>query len=154
IFAGLFANPAIQRVAGYATCLYSIFAAKLYNIFNRSLEIYEGHYPDSARPWYFSVFSAATFHLGSHPRRIVDDDSAWGWAAITALGNYNPDKGGHIILWDLNLVVRFPPGTTILIPRALIRYSFVSVAAHETRYSLVQYTPAPMLNFAANAGRT
>ncbi|KAJ7430335.1 hypothetical protein FB451DRAFT_1060802, partial [Mycena latifolia] len=79
-------------------------------------------------------------------------DLVYGWTALTALGNYDADKGGHIILWDLNLVVRFPVGSTILIPRALVRYSFVCVGADETHHCLVQFTPAPVFNFAANGG--
>ncbi|KAJ7883792.1 hypothetical protein B0H13DRAFT_2537891, partial [Mycena leptocephala] len=39
---------------------------------------------------------------------------------ITALRRFNPDLSGHLILWDLKLVIRFPPGSTILIPSAII----------------------------------
>ncbi|KAJ7023915.1 hypothetical protein C8F04DRAFT_969588 [Mycena alexandri] len=43
---------------------------------------------------------------------------AWGWCVITALGRFNPDCRGHLILEDLKLVICFPPGSTILIPSA------------------------------------
>jgi hypothetical protein len=43
-------------------------------------------------------------------------------------------------LWDLGLVVRFPPGSTIFLPSALIRHSNTPVSAHERRYSFAQYT--------------
>ncbi|KAJ7081652.1 hypothetical protein B0H15DRAFT_753351, partial [Mycena belliarum] len=124
-----------------------LFAARMYKLFDEALAQYEMHYTGSERPYYFSVFSAATFHLGNKCRTMVEDDLPWGWSALTALGNYNPDKGGHIILWDLNLVVCFPPGATILIPRTLVRYSFVKVNENESRYCLVQFTPAPVFNF-------
>ncbi|KAJ7178545.1 hypothetical protein C8R43DRAFT_942198 [Mycena crocata] len=64
----------------------------------------------------------------------------WAWIAITAFGNFNPDLGGHLILWDVGRVIRFPPGTTILLP-ALIRYSIAKIQPGETRYSIIQYTP-------------
>jgi hypothetical protein len=56
---------------------------------------------------------------------------AWGWCAITALGDFDPDKGGHLILWDLKLIIRFPPGSTILIPSTLIHHSNTSIHPHE-----------------------
>jgi hypothetical protein len=72
----------------------------------------------------FSVFSTATFNFG--PRTItfpyIDfGNLAWGWCAITALGLFDPNLGGHLILWDLKLIIRFPPGSTILIPSAIQR---------------------------------
>ncbi|KAJ7170365.1 hypothetical protein C8R43DRAFT_944883 [Mycena crocata] len=65
---------------------------------------------------------------------------AWGWCAITALGIFDPDLGGHLILWDLRLVIRFPPGSTVLLPSALIRPSNVAIRHHESRCSFTQYT--------------
>lgn len=59
--------------------------------------------------------------------------------AITALGDYDPKRGGHLVLWDLKLVIEFPPGSTILIPSACIRHSNVSIQEGETRYSFTQY---------------
>lgn len=35
--------------------------------------------------------------------------------AITTLSDYDPKAGGHLVLWDLKLVIEFPPGSTILI---------------------------------------
>ncbi|KAJ7107311.1 hypothetical protein C8R43DRAFT_1140287 [Mycena crocata] len=153
VFAWLFSEPAIRKVAGYATCLFKFWAVNVHAFFDRALDRYEEYYDGSKRPLETGAFSAATFQLGSNPIwPVLDYDLAWGWCALIAFGNYNPHKGGHIILWDLNLLVRFPPGATILIPRALVRYSFVGVAAHETRHCLIQFTPQPVFSFAANGG--
>jgi hypothetical protein len=123
-------------------------------LYHNALQSYEGYYGASSRPLYHSIFSAATIQFGSKALKPLDDERAWGWTAFTSLGTYNPDYGGHMILWDLRLLIRFPPGTTILIPRALVRYSFVKIAAHETRYCLMQYTPAPIFGFCSNGGRS
>ncbi|KAJ7163985.1 hypothetical protein C8R43DRAFT_879163 [Mycena crocata] len=64
----------------------------------------------------------------------------WTWVAITAFGNFDPDFGGQIIFWDFGRVMRFPPGTTILVP-AIVRYSITKIRPGETRYSLIHYTP-------------
>ncbi|KAJ7800834.1 hypothetical protein B0H14DRAFT_2386884 [Mycena olivaceomarginata] len=77
---------------------------------------------------------------------------AWGWCSITSLGDFDPDKGGHLILWDLKLIIliRFPPGSTIFIPSALIRHSNTSIQAHEKRFSFTQYTAAGIFQFVDN----
>ncbi|KAJ7026666.1 hypothetical protein C8F04DRAFT_1124811 [Mycena alexandri] len=56
-------------------------------------------------------------------------DLSWGWHAITALGWFNPDLGGYLILWDLKFVICFTLGATILIPSAIKRSSFVQYTA-------------------------
>jgi hypothetical protein len=56
------------------------------------------------------------------------------------LGKFDPCRGGHLILWDLKLVIEFPPGSTILIPSATLRHSNVAIQPGETRYSFTQYT--------------
>jgi hypothetical protein len=104
-----------------------------------------------------SVFAAATFNFG--PRTVTFPhldfaNLAWGWCAITALGDFDPDKGGHLILWDLKLIIRFPPGSTILIPSALIRHSNTSIQPHEKRFSFTQYTGAGIFRFVDNGFRS
>jgi hypothetical protein len=100
-----------------------------------------------------SVFSTATFNFG--PRTItlphIDfGNLAWGWCAITALGWFNPDRGGHLVLWDLKLIIRFPPGSTILIPSAILRHSNTKIQAGERRYSFTQFTPAGIFRWVYN----
>ncbi|KAK7057365.1 hypothetical protein R3P38DRAFT_3168888 [Favolaschia claudopus] len=59
-----------------------------------------------------SVFSTATFNFGPATVTLPHIDFrnlAWGWCAITALGDFDPDLGGHLVLWDLKLIIRFPP---------------------------------------------
>ncbi|KAJ3712278.1 hypothetical protein C8R42DRAFT_324548 [Lentinula raphanica] len=90
-----------------------------------------------------TAFAACTWNFGpaavSYPH-INDANVAFGWCSITALGDYNPDLGGHLILWDLDLVIRFPPGATILIPSALLAHSNVPIQEGEKRYAFVQFT--------------
>ncbi|KAF8187337.1 hypothetical protein K438DRAFT_1595450, partial [Mycena galopus ATCC 62051] len=104
-----------------------------------------------------SVFAACTFNFGPHAicaPHLDFANLAWGWCAITALGNFDPDVGGHLILWDLRLVIRFPPGSTILIPSAVIRHSNVPIHAHEHRCSFVQYTAGGLFRWVRNGFKT
>jgi hypothetical protein len=97
-----------------------------------------------------SIFAACNFNFG--PRAVCAShidfaNLAWGWCTIMALGDFDPDRGGHLILWDLRLVIRFPPGSTILIPSALIRHSNVPIQDHEYRASFVQYTASGLFRW-------
>jgi hypothetical protein len=64
---------------------------------------------------------------------------AFGWCSITAPGKFDFLRGGQMILWDLGLVIDFPPGSIILIPSAIIRHSNSTIEASETWYSFTQY---------------
>ncbi|KAJ6485486.1 hypothetical protein DFH09DRAFT_1339760 [Mycena vulgaris] len=130
-------HPAFQRLAGFANCLFAMFAPVLFA--------------------FYRVFAACTFNFGPHTITVLHLDFAnlsWGWCAITALGNLDPDLGGHLILWDLKLVIRFPPGSTILIPSAIIRHSNVPVGAGEERFSFTQYTAGGLFRWIRNGFQT
>ena len=97
-----------------------------------------------------NAFAAMTLNLGPQTVTYRHTDSLnapWGWCAITAIGDYNPKAGGHLILWDLGLAVEFPPGSTILIPSAIIRHSNVALSPGERRYSLTQYTAGALFRW-------
>jgi hypothetical protein len=64
----------------------------------------------------------------------------YGWCSITSLGPFDPKRGGHLVLWDLQLVIEFPPGSTIMIPSAVLRHSNTAIQKGEERYSFTQYT--------------
>ncbi|KAJ7788209.1 hypothetical protein B0H14DRAFT_3577370 [Mycena olivaceomarginata] len=104
-----------------------------------------------------SVFAACTFNFGLHAITVPHLDFgnlSWGWCAITALGRFNPDLGGHLVLWDLKLIIRFPPGSTILIPSAIIWHSNSPVAVHEFRASFTQYTAGGLFRWIRNGFKT
>ncbi|KAG1721304.1 uncharacterized protein EDB91DRAFT_1064451, partial [Suillus paluster] len=85
-----------------------------------------------------SVFPAATFNLGPTVVTLNHTDNlnfASGMCSITALGNYDPTKSGHLILSDLGLIVQFPPGSTIIIPSAILCHGNVSISSGEKHQS-------------------
>ena len=90
-----------------------------------------------------SVFAAATFNLGPTVATLPHTDHmnyVSGWCAIVPLGDFNHHRGGHIVLWDLKLVIEFPIGTVIFIPSALIRHSNTAIGRGETRMSFTQFS--------------
>ncbi|KAF8057954.1 hypothetical protein FPV67DRAFT_1676639 [Lyophyllum atratum] len=126
-YAGVFATWAPKLYAEYAHCMDEVCAND----------------PALKRNWRRSVFAAAVFNLGPQTVCYRHKDFAnlpYGWCAVTALGNFNPTLGGHIVLWDLGLMIEFPAGSTILLPSAVVAHSNSTVQPHETRYSFTQYS--------------
>ncbi|KAJ6512505.1 hypothetical protein C8R45DRAFT_960594 [Mycena sanguinolenta] len=104
-----------------------------------------------------SAFAAATINFGPATvtnRHVDAHNLAWGWCCITALGDFDADRGGHLILWDLKLVIRFPAGSTILIPSAILRHSNVPIVAGQRRYSFTQYSAAGLFRWVDNGFRS
>ncbi|KAJ7042270.1 hypothetical protein C8F04DRAFT_946206, partial [Mycena alexandri] len=77
-------------------------------------------------------------------------DLSWGWHAITALGWFNPDLGGHLILWNLKFVICFALGATILIPSAIVCHSNLPIRAHKKHFSFVQYSARGLFRWIRN----
>lgn len=160
-FQSLRQNPDIQRLVGYQSSkqlsaksrmasmlIYQEAAFQLWNprLHERYRTLRDNllhHHPGLDWTWPDCPFAAATFNLGPQTVTYKHRDlknAAGGWCAITSAGTYDPKKGGHLVLWDLGLVVEFPPGSTILIPSALVYHSNVPVQEGEERFSFTQYT--------------
>ncbi|KAJ7701599.1 hypothetical protein B0H16DRAFT_1348124 [Mycena metata] len=135
-----------------------MFCAAAFDALTAQKQEFLQHHPDALYPCDSTVFSAITFELGGpHCRGFggsADRHQAETWSVLHALGDYSSLHGGHIILWDLGLVVCFPPGSSILIPTGIIRYSFVRVRPGETRYSVIQHTGGGIARWFSNGKRT
>ncbi|KAJ6449414.1 hypothetical protein C8R47DRAFT_1084721 [Mycena vitilis] len=146
VFFQLFSTLAMKRLAGYGSILLQIYCKAAHSRLQAQKEEFLKRYPEAMYPSDTSVYSAATFDFGA-PRRTANPT-----ATKPPLGACL--KGGHIILWDLGLVITFPAGASILIPTGLVRYSFVRVRPGESRYSLLQWAGAGMGRWFENGQRT
>ncbi|KAJ7713338.1 hypothetical protein B0H16DRAFT_1341475 [Mycena metata] len=165
IFAGLFGLKSLQRISGWTNLLFMVFAPHLHEYYRATyaalcdwdrLQSRAKHIQRNF-PERFSVFTTATYNFGPVTVTLPHIDFgnlAWGWCAITALGNFDPDRGGHLVLWDLKLIIRFPPGSTILLPSAILRHSNLKIGPNETRFSFTQFTPAGIFRWVYNDFRT
>ncbi|KAK7000215.1 hypothetical protein R3P38DRAFT_3328007 [Favolaschia claudopus] len=151
ILASLFALEPFRRIAGFTNMVFYAFAQQLHDFYRTEFDKVCAHDPSILRnlPSRLSVFSTTTFNFGPATVTFPHIDFR-NWP----LGNFDPDRGGHLVLWDLKLVIRFPPGSTILIPSAFLRHSNVNIAPHETRFSFTQYTPAGLFRWVYNRFRT
>ena len=100
-----------------------------------------------------SAFAALSFNF--RPRTVLikhldHNNLSWGWCSITPLGNFDANKGGHLVLWDLGLIIWFPRGSSILIPSAMIKHSNTPIGEGETRYSFTQYSASGLFRWVDN----
>lgn len=79
---------------------------------------------------------------------------AHGWCAIQSLGDFNPKTGGHLVMYQLGLVVEFPPGSTILLPSATVTHGNVPVGAHKNRASIIRFSAAGVFRWVEYGFRT
>ncbi|KAJ7460536.1 hypothetical protein FB451DRAFT_1341308 [Mycena latifolia] len=153
----LMAHKYFRRLAEFANVLFAIWAPPLFAYYQLHMSLLAAWKPAMRCNFANSVFAACTFNFG--PRAICAPhldftNLSWGWCAITALGDFDPDLGGHLILWDLHLVICFPPGSTILLPSALIRHSNVPIWDHKHQSSFVQYTAGGLFHWVRNGFKT
>ncbi|KAF8166409.1 hypothetical protein K438DRAFT_2025127 [Mycena galopus ATCC 62051] len=97
----------IKRIVSWINLLFFLWVPKLYQFYQQAREALSQRH--SLR-WNFAktVFAACTFNFG--PQAITRPhldygNLSWGWCAVTALGWFDPDLGGHLILWDLRLII-------------------------------------------------
>lgn len=80
-----------------------------------------------AAHWNFenSIFPTTTVNFSPSTVCYGHLDSgnvAAGWCTITSARSYDPKCGGHLILFNVDLVIGFSPGATILIPLSIMRH--------------------------------
>lgn len=174
------ANQSIQRLCKFASCkflstflftdfnkvlylgIYETYGTRNYNYMKNSMEAIKQHFDglgdqsQSLRTPFdkaVGVFPCRTFNLDKQSASKPHTDNnnlARGWCSVTALGNFDPIHGGHLVLWDLGLVIQFPPGSTILIPSSIILHSNTPIKPNEVRYSIVQYAAGHLFRWHNN----
>lgn len=138
----MIANNGVRRIAGFQNSAFARYAPKAYDYTRRTLkELYEKY--DWLEPNFDkSIYPAVTFNCGPETACLKHTDSgnaAHLFCAITALGDYDPTQGGHLIIFPLKLIIEFPPGSTILIPSATIAHGNTPIGPDEHRMSMTQY---------------
>lgn len=137
----------------YCSATFKTWAPRLHARYAKNLAALQRDDRSLKFPFDSSVFPSATYNLG--PRTVTYPhldyfNTAFGWCAITALGTYDYTRGGHLILWDLDLVIEFPPGSTIFLPSAVISHSNVAISEGERRYSVTQYAAGGLFRWVDN----
>ncbi|KZP28866.1 hypothetical protein FIBSPDRAFT_728254 [Athelia psychrophila] len=143
-------DQSVIRAAHFGSAAFSAYAPNLYGRYSDYFERLRAH--DPTLTWNFprSVFPAMTVNFG--PTAVCYDhldfgNAAAGWCAITSAGSYDPKLGGHLVLFDIDLIVEFPPGSTILIPSSIMRHGNTPVQDGETRVGITQYAAGGLFRY-------
>ncbi|KAJ7028796.1 hypothetical protein C8F04DRAFT_963568, partial [Mycena alexandri] len=81
-------------------------------------------------------------------------NTPFGMCVVTSMGPFDAVKGGHMVLWELKLVIEFPSASSILLPSATITHSNLPVQPGDARASFTQYTGGGLMRFVDNGFRT
>lgn len=149
----LLESKSIQRIASYGDAAFQLWAPRLYSHYRDHIDRMHQSLPHLRRNFARSIFPCATFNFGPKVQTFKHRDTlnlGHGWCSITALGNFDPKEGGHIILWDAKVVVEFPPNSTILIPSSAIMHSNIRVREGEARASFAQYASGSIFRWVDN----
>ena len=136
--------------------MFRTWAPELYKYYEEKLDKLFKSDERLTRP-FRSVYPAATYNLGPRTVCLPHVDFAnlpFGYCAITAIGDYDYKKGGHIVLWEPKLIIEFPPGTTVLLPSAIVTHFNMPVAEGETRCSFTQYAAGGLFRWVDNGFKT
>ncbi|KAJ7855628.1 hypothetical protein B0H14DRAFT_3448935 [Mycena olivaceomarginata] len=153
----LLADEDVTRMATFASFAFGLWAPKLHAYYDDYDHRLRRQHQHLTRNWERSVFSQATFNFGPRAWTFKHRDIlnvAFGMCAVQALGDFNPKEGGHIILWELKLVIEFPPSALILIPSATVTHSNLPVGPGEHRAPFTQYTGGGLFRYVDNGFRT
>ncbi|KAH9914890.1 uncharacterized protein BXZ73DRAFT_54655, partial [Epithele typhae] len=99
----------------------------------------------------YTIYPAFSVNVG--PRTLcVDHLDSLNYpgipCAVTALGNFLPDFGGHMYLPQLSLYIRFPPGCTIYLSSAALRHGNTQTLEDgRERYSVTQYVSGGVVRY-------
>ena len=172
VLADLNSKRCFRRFAGFGSCgclkpllltllirflaVFKTCAPKLHEYYTTKLGSLFKEEPSLCKP-FDSIFTAATYNLGPRVVCFPHVDCAnlpFGLCAITAIGNFNPSEGGHLVLWGCKLLIEFPPGSTVLILSAVLAHSNTRVDTHETRFSFTQYAAGGLFCWVDHAFQT
>ncbi|KAE9406007.1 hypothetical protein BT96DRAFT_811525, partial [Gymnopus androsaceus JB14] len=153
VLEGLVASTPFQRLSGFATGVFKTWAPRLYDYCAEYLDKLLSSDSSLIRLFANSVLPAAAFNFGPQTVCLPHIDFSnlpFNWCWIWALGWYNWCKGGHIVLWDLKVVIEFPPGALAAIPSGVCRHSNTRIQRREERYSFTQYAPGANFRWVDN----
>ena len=140
------------------TATYALWHPKAYKYYKTNLDKLWEVYPHLAQRLFpRSIMPTVAFNLGNRvatKRHIDSRNCPFGWCTITALGDFDASKGGHLVLWDLRMILEFPAGACVCLPSALVAHSNIPTSESEIRMSFTQYCPGEIFRHIENGFTT
>lgn len=103
-------------------------------------------------------FASLTANLGPQTvcrsHKDIKNKAPGGVCTVQALGPYDSELGGHLVLHELRVVVEMRPGDILFFPSAVISHETIPISPHEKRYSLVWYSAGGLFRWRDAGGRS
>ncbi|KAK7457915.1 hypothetical protein VKT23_010262 [Stygiomarasmius scandens] len=147
-------EPAMIEVARYCDYLMRCYFPKVYTLYRNVLDALKEENADLDINFEECCFAAAAinFRKACTFRHRDFLNLLFGLCAVFSLGDFDYKKGGHLILWDLGLIVEFPPGCVILIPSAMIEHSNTALRMKDVRHSITFFSASGLFRWVHNGG--
>ncbi|KAK0438382.1 hypothetical protein EV421DRAFT_1714328 [Armillaria borealis] len=149
----LISKPFFRCMAGFSDNTFGTFYPETYEDYATVLDALCADNPSLRRNFIECIWAAATINFSPDAYTNPHTDFlnlVHGMYAVWALGHFDPKKGGHLVIWDLKLVIEFPPGSCILLLSALLEHSNLPIRKGEHRCSFVMYTAAGLFHWVEN----
>ncbi|KAL0060295.1 hypothetical protein AAF712_012918 [Marasmius tenuissimus] len=153
----LIREPCIRRLASTQDAGFACWSFKNYQYYQKAMceleSSIQGFKPNFDR----SQFASITCNFGPQVCTSIHTDAkncSHSMCAITAVGQFQSSKGGHLVLPDLKVIIEFPSGCTFLLPSAILRHGYTRIQKHETRYSVTQYSAGGIFRWLEYGQRT
>jgi len=119
------------------------FAPQLYTFYKRKMAVLIEKDETLKMPFLESVFACIALNFSPKVVVVPHRDNlnlTYGWCAITALGDVEHTIGGHMVLPDLKLAIKFLAGSSIFIQSAIFTHYNLLIGLGETRQSITQFS--------------
>ncbi|KAE9389098.1 hypothetical protein BT96DRAFT_835410 [Gymnopus androsaceus JB14] len=146
-------TPEIQAVARRVDYLLACYFPKIHSLYTNVLsDICEAD-NSLVRNWENCCFAASSINLDSAITVYHHDwrNTLFGECAVKNCGPFDYKKGGNLVLWDLRLIIEFPPGCTAFFPSAMLAHSNTSIAPGEQRHSMTFFMASGLLRWRHNS---
>ena len=170
LIADLRQGGTLSRMEGFTASVFQAYMPRLHAYYQGMLQsIYTAHpqlkgyyqqlmtdagYPyPHPHPGPDPTWAARSKNMGPKSATVDHVDHAnlaWGMCGLVNFGDFNPDEGGHLVLHDLGLIIRFPPGSVILLPSAMLRHSNIGIPEGQERYSMTFYSAGGLFRWVYN----
>ncbi|KAJ7843980.1 hypothetical protein B0H14DRAFT_2358829 [Mycena olivaceomarginata] len=145
------------RLAGFQSSKLANYFPKVYGDYEVTTRAIERNQPELRRPFKNSIYSGVTWNLGPETVTAEHCDShnrAHGVCPVTAMGDFDYKKGGHLYMRKLKCVIEFPPRSSAAILSGAFEHGNTPIQKGETRYSMTQYTAGALFRWAGYGFQT
>ncbi|KAG6915875.1 hypothetical protein DXG01_009452 [Tephrocybe rancida] len=132
----------ISRVASFQSMKLNRFSPKMWDKYEYTTARMNSTRWNAPINFQGSTYPAVRFNVGPQTSTVQPymdcQQECRGLSAMTPIGNYNYKLGGHIVFYELKLIVEVVPGTTLFVPTGLLSYGTMDIQESEERMTITQ----------------